>query len=86
MIAPGTNATAVDPSSGEEWAEVSQADSLPYIPDDTICFWGGYGGSMIIVDVDRRMTVSYMMNKMAAGIVGNPTSGSLISAAYAAVA
>ena len=61
-------------------------DTFPFIPAGRVCFWGGWGGSMIVVDPDRRMTVAYMMNKMAAGIVGNPTSGSLISAAYAAVA
>lgn len=26
--------------------------------------WGGFGGSMGIVDVDRRMTIGYAMNKM----------------------
>ena len=40
---------------------------------------------MIIVDVDRRMTIAYMMNKMAAGIIGGPRSDALIRAAYAAL-
>ena len=31
------------------------------------CFWGGWGGSMIVMDLDRRLTISYMMNKMAPG-------------------
>ena len=62
-----------------------QLDSLPYIPDEKICFWGGYGGSMIVIDVDRRMTVSYMMNKMMAGLVGCPRSEALIRATYAAL-
>ena len=62
-----------------------QADTFPYIPDGRICFWGGWGGSMIIIDLDRRVTISYMMNKMAGGLVGNPTSAALITAAYAAL-
>src|ERR1700722_9980439 len=37
-------------------------DLLPWIPDERICFWGGWGGSMIIMDLGRRMTISYMMN------------------------
>ena len=28
------------------------------------CYWGGYGGSVIIMDQDARLTVAYMMNKM----------------------
>lgn len=60
-----------------------QTDTLPYLPNDPgICFWGGFGGSMIIVDTTRKMTLSYMMNKMSAGIIGSPTSAALITAAY----
>ena len=44
-----------------------QLDILPWIPDEKICFWGGWGGSMIVMDVGRRMTISYMMNKMGPG-------------------
>jgi CubicO group peptidase (beta-lactamase class C family) len=61
------------------------ADSFPYIPQGKICFWGGWGGSMIIVDVERKMTIAYMMNQMAAGLVGNPTGAALISAVYDAL-
>jgi CubicO group peptidase (beta-lactamase class C family) len=61
--------------------------TLPYLPTDSgICFWGGYGGSMIIVDTDRNMTVSYMMNRMNAGIIGSPRSAALITATYEALA
>ena len=35
-----------------------------------MCSWGGAGGSMVIIDVDRRMTFAYVMNKMAPGMVG----------------
>ncbi len=62
-----------------------QTDTLPYLPDDPgICFWGGYGGSMVIVDTTRKMTIAYMMNKMSAGIIGSPTSAAIITAAYEA--
>jgi CubicO group peptidase (beta-lactamase class C family) len=56
--------------------------TFPYIPDDRICFWGGAGGSIIIVDVEHRMTIAYMMNKMFPAIVGNPTSEALVAAVY----
>ena len=60
-------------------------DVLPYIPDEKICFWGGWGGSMIIMDVGRRMTISYMMNKMGSGIVGSERSAEYGKAIYDAV-
>ena len=60
--------------------------TLPYLPNDPgICFWGGYGGSMIIVDTTRKMTLAYMMNRMSPGIIGSPTSAALITSAYQAV-
>jgi CubicO group peptidase (beta-lactamase class C family) len=59
--------------------------TLPYIPQGKICFWGGWGGSMIIIDLDRRMTIAYMMNKMEGGIIGGVRSAALISAVYAAM-
>jgi CubicO group peptidase (beta-lactamase class C family) len=60
-------------------------DLLPWIPDERICFWGGWGGSMIIMDTGRRMTISYMMNKMAPGIIGSDRSAAYGQAIYAAV-
>jgi CubicO group peptidase (beta-lactamase class C family) len=61
-------------------------DTLPYVPDEKICFWGGWGGSVIIMDVGRRMTIAYMMNKMGAGIIGSDRSARYVEAIYAAVA
>jgi CubicO group peptidase (beta-lactamase class C family) len=46
-----------------------QRETLPFIPDRRICLWGGAGGSMVIVDVDRRMTLAYIMNKMVPELV-----------------
>jgi CubicO group peptidase (beta-lactamase class C family) len=61
-------------------------DILPWIPDEKICFWGGWGGSMIVMDAGRRMTISYMMNKMAPGIVGSERSAEYGHAIYRALA
>jgi CubicO group peptidase (beta-lactamase class C family) len=60
-------------------------DLLPWLPDERICFWGGWGGSMIIMDTGRRMTISYMMNKMAPGIIGSDRSATYGQAIYHAV-
>jgi CubicO group peptidase (beta-lactamase class C family) len=62
-----------------------ERDTIPWIPDGRICFWGGWGGSMIIMDLDRRMTISYMMNLMGPGIIGSDRSAQYTQAIYDAV-
>lgn len=39
-------------------------EAVPDIPDGNVCYWGGWGGSMVVMDTDRRATFSYVMNKM----------------------
>jgi CubicO group peptidase (beta-lactamase class C family) len=46
-------------------------ESIPYVPEEKICFWGGWGGSWETMNPDRRMTTAYVMNKMGAGIEGS---------------
>jgi CubicO group peptidase (beta-lactamase class C family) len=45
--------------------------TLPYVPDEKICFWGGWGGSMVLIDPDRRTTVTYVMNLIGPGVLGS---------------
>ncbi|MCW2629665.1 serine hydrolase domain-containing protein [Mycobacterium sp.] len=47
-----------------------EPQSVPVIPEGKICFWGGWGGSMAIMDADRRATLTYVMNKMGPGTTG----------------
>jgi CubicO group peptidase (beta-lactamase class C family) len=62
------------------------AETIPYLPaDDRICFWGGWGGSVIINDLDRRMSFAFMMNRMAEGIIGGATAAALLTETYAAL-
>jgi hypothetical protein len=37
------------------------------LPEGRVCYWGGTGGSLVVIDVDRRLTFAYVMNKMARG-------------------
>ncbi len=60
-------------------------ETVPYLPAKSLCFWGGWGGSLIVMDLDRRLTVSYMMNKMGAGVVGSARSESYLRAVYGAL-
>ncbi|GME35957.1 putative beta-lactamase protein [Neofusicoccum parvum] len=56
-----------------------------WLPDGRICFWGGWGGSVGIVDVERRMTISYVMNKMENVVFGNDRSKACVQAVYRAL-
>ncbi len=60
-------------------------ETIPYLPDEKICFWGGWGGSMIVMDLGRKLTIAYMMNKMAPGIIGSPRAEEYSRAIYAAL-
>jgi len=49
------------------------------------CFWGGSGGSLVVVDFERRMSFAYVMNKMVGAPFGDPRNASLIAPTYAAL-
>jgi CubicO group peptidase (beta-lactamase class C family) len=59
--------------------------TLPYIPDERICFWGGWGGSLTIMLPESKTTISYVMNKMAPGIIGSDRGEAYASAIFAAL-
>lgn len=69
---------------GIGWA-LPKPELVPYVPEGRICFWGGWGGSLIITDLERRLTISYMMNKMAPGIIGSARSEGYVRAVYDAL-
>jgi CubicO group peptidase (beta-lactamase class C family) len=48
------------------------------------CFWGGYGGSLILMDQDLRLTVCYVMNRMEGGLVGDLRGPAVLMAAVQA--
>src|SRR5438270_74241 len=58
------------------------SDLMPLGP--RTCFWGGWGGSIIVVDLDVRLAVAYVMNRMEAGLVGDNRGLGIVQAAFAA--
>jgi len=58
---------------------------IPISPSGRACFWGGWGGSVILIDMDANMTFAYMMNKMGDGLVGDDRGFSLAIAVYEAL-
>lgn len=60
--------------------------AMPMGPNKHTAYWGGWGGSSVVVDQDARMCVSYVMNKMEADLLGDPRGFSILQAAYASLA
>ena len=60
-----------------------ETETVPYVPQGRCCYWGGWGGSIVLADLDRRVTLAYMMNNMAPGIIGSDRSEAYVRAAYA---
>ena len=50
------------------------------------CYWGGYGGSVIIMDQDAELAVCYVMNRMESGLVGDLRGTNIVAATVAGLA
>ena len=59
---------------------------LPISPNPRACFWGGWGGSIIVNDLDARMSVAYVMNRMGEGTLGDLRGAGIVMAAFASLA
>ena len=59
---------------------------VPISPNEHACFWGGWGGSIVVNDLDSRLTVAYVMNKMGEGTTGDLRGAAIAYAAYAGAA
>jgi CubicO group peptidase (beta-lactamase class C family) len=58
--------------------------SVP-LPNDETCFWGGYGGSLVINDMQARTTFAYAMNRMAGTTTGDMRAFGLCMAMWGAL-
>lgn len=55
---------------------------MGYFLTDRACYWGGWGGSSVMVDLDKRMSVSYVMNRMSDQGRADARALSIVLAAY----
>jgi CubicO group peptidase (beta-lactamase class C family) len=55
------------------------------LPNPNSIFWGGYGGSLVIIDMDARTTFGYAMNKMIGTTTGDMRAFSLAMAMWDAL-
>lgn len=62
-----------------------QPQTFPDLPEGRICFWGGWGGSVVVNDLDRGVTFAYVMNRMQPGLLGSENSSAYLRAFFAAL-
>ena len=59
---------------------------LPFVPpEEKVCFWGGWGGSVVLINPDRRTTAAYVMNRMGQGTLGNERTARYAKLVYEAL-
>jgi CubicO group peptidase (beta-lactamase class C family) len=54
-------------------------------PSANTVFWGGYGGSLVVCDMDLRLCMAFAMNKMAATTMGDLRAGMLMAGVWGAL-
>jgi CubicO group peptidase (beta-lactamase class C family) len=57
----------------------------PLSPNENVCYWGGWGGSLAVIDMDAKMSFAYVMNRMMDGTTGDLRAASLLMPAYGAL-
>lgn len=57
----------------------------PIGPNPRLCYWGGWGGSLVVNDLDANFTLAYVMNRMGEGTVGDDRAHTLLRAVYASL-
>lgn len=55
------------------------------LPNPNTIFWGGLGGSLVIIDMDARTTFACAMNKMSANLAGDLRAFGLARAMWSAL-
>jgi CubicO group peptidase (beta-lactamase class C family) len=58
----------------------------PISPNARACFWGGWGGSLVVNDLDAELTFAYVMNRMGDGTVGDMRAAGPLMATFGAIA
>ncbi|MFD4196053.1 serine hydrolase domain-containing protein [Amycolatopsis thermoflava] len=53
---------------------------LGYAVDGRTCWWSGFGGAVVVNDLDRRLTFAYVMNRMAPGLLNAPNTTAYLTA------
>lgn len=58
------------------------SEVVPMSPNPNTGYWGGWGGSSVLVDQDARISASFVMNRMIDSILGDRRSYDLVQTLY----
>ena len=58
------------------------SEVTPFLPDGRVGFWGGWGGSIVVVDAERSIAFSYVMKKMEPGALAGRNAAELTACLY----
>ena len=72
-------------ASHSAWATGLNSPRAPIAPNERVCYWGGWGGSLVVNDVDAGFTMAYVMNRMGPGTVGDDRAHTILRACYASL-
>jgi CubicO group peptidase (beta-lactamase class C family) len=57
--------------------------TVPVVPEGRTCWWTGWGGSIVVNDLDRRATIAFAMNKMVgAHFISSERTDAYVRTAY----
>jgi hypothetical protein len=59
--------------------------AAPAIPEGRVCWWTGYGGAIVVNDLDTRTTFAYAENKLADHMVSSPRTDAYVRTAFECV-
>ncbi|GAB4012155.1 serine hydrolase domain-containing protein [Nocardioides ultimimeridianus] len=60
-----------------------QPQSAPAVPQGRVCWWTGYGGAIVVNDLDRRVTVAYAMNRLVDHFTSSARTDAYLRTAFA---
>lgn len=62
-----------------------QPVAAPAVPGGRVCWWTGYGGAIVVNDLERRVTVAYSMNRMTQHMTSSQRTDAYVRTAFECV-
>lgn len=62
-----------------------ELDGWVQCPNPRSMFWGGWGGSVAMIDFDAKVSIAYVMNRMDSELTGDVRGRRIVDAAYQAL-
>ncbi|KAF2124526.1 beta-lactamase [Dothidotthia symphoricarpi CBS 119687] len=67
---------------GIGFALSSKGTAMDWLPGGKVCVWGGWGGSIVVCDVERGITITYVMNRMVDTLYGSGRAADYVQGVY----